>query len=159
MILKNVFVKYLLTVLVLFSGVAAFAGSDDEDIQKCLDKWEKHPFAKEASKVKYQTLRPGVKIMGIGGKDLNDHEVTKKPALSLVKYSVNVMSKTTMKLMNPKGWYCLSGSTAVLGKAQIELHCKAQLAQVSDSSVGVLGGVDQEGVAVLGSVRVNRKCD
>ncbi len=138
-----------LSLLVGFN-VAADDESEDGDmvvINKCLKVWEKHPFGKKPD---YKTIKPGVKVLGIG-KNLAEDTETSKPSLVLVKPSVSVMSKMRFRLMNPNGWYCLKTSTTVLAKTEITAHCKAHLASTGDGAT-VLGSNDAErGVTVLGS--------
>jgi len=140
----------------LLGSLSVFADSEsDAPIRGCLEKWGKHPF--DAKKLEYRTIAAKVKVMGIGG-DVHDTNATQKPELILVKPAVSVMAKTVLQLKNPNGWYCLKGRTSVLGKIEIQLHCKANLA-ASDEGVAVLGANDAGGVSVLGSVRVVRACD
>lgn len=146
----------LISAQFLFVSVEAHASSDREAVAACLSNWGKHPFGKDLAEVKFRTISPGVKILGIGGSNLNDSAVTSSPELVLVKPSVNVLSKSTFKLLNPQGWYCLKGTTAVLGSAHFEIHCKANMASVDDNKTGVLGAADSDGVAVLGSIRVKK---
>ena len=41
----------------------------------------------------------------------------------LVRPAVNVMGKSTIRLNNPKGWYCFRSNVTVAGKIDIEAHC------------------------------------
>jgi hypothetical protein len=67
------------------------------------------------------------------------------------------MAKTTLRLMNPNGWYCLKSNVAVLGKLEIQVDCKAHLAASGDGGTAVLASNESgKGVAVLGSLRVKR---
>jgi hypothetical protein len=138
------------------AGVSAAANSDDDQvIKECLSHWPGHPFSNKAT---YRTISPQVKVMGIG-KDILDDVKTDKPELVLIKPNVAVMSKTAYNLLNPNGWYCMKGRVAVLGKTQIRIGCKTKLATPSEA-VSVMGGSDDGagGVAVLGSVRIERNC-
>lgn len=132
----------------------AFAhASDQEEIQQCLRHWGKHPFAK--SNPEFRTMATKVKVMGIGD-EMTDTKATGKPELVLLKPSVNVMSKSVMSLMNPNGWYCIKGRVDVLGKSEINLHCKAHMASSNDGAT-VLGSNNSDtGVTVLGKSVVNR---
>jgi hypothetical protein len=77
----------------------------------------------------------------------------------LIKANVAVLSKATLDLMNPQGWYCLKGQVSVLGKSEIHLHCSAHLTSSSDGAT-VMGASDTDkGVTVLGSTRVIRSGD
>lgn len=137
-----------------FIATISWADDDQESIRNCLAAWGKHPFGKNKT-MPDKVLSPSVKIMGIGGHDIDDSAQTPAPQLVLVKPSVNVMSKSTFRLGNPKGWYCLKGTVAVMGKAEFELHCDAKLAS-NNGDVAVLGANENQkgGVAVLGSIRV-----
>lgn len=132
----------------------AVADSDAEAIQNCLNAWGKHPFPKNKS-VADKVLKPSVKVLGIGGRDVDDSSQTEKPSLVLVKPSVSVMSKTRFRFANPNGWYCLKGTVAVLGKAEFTVNCKAKIAS-NNGDVAVLGKNENQegGVAVLGAIRL-----
>ena len=152
--------KINLLVLILFGALCSplsFAKSegDREAINTCLDKWKTHPF-KKGDALDFQIFSPSVKVIGLGGRELTDDAKTAEPKLMLIKPTVNVMAKSTFKLMNPNGWYCFKETVSVLGKLQIEVACDAHIETTSDSKVGVLGAVEQEGVAVLGSIRVKK---
>jgi len=123
------------------------------DIDACLKAWGKHPFGQNPQ---FKTIRANVKVMGIGG-NLKDETVTTKPELVLVKHSVGVMSKQTIELLNPQGWYCLKGAVTVLGKSEIRAHCKAHLAS-SDDGATVLGSneTDGGGVTVMGTIKIEK---
>ncbi len=138
-----------------FLFISMISHADKEDINDCLKGWGKHPFGE---KPQYRTLNTSVKILGIG-KKIADNTQTKKPALVLVKPSVNVLSKSTMKLLNPNGWYCLKANVGVLGKTTIEIDCKAKLALGDGQAVTVLGSQgkgEETGIAILGKTQVKR---
>lgn len=142
-------------ILILFFSTQAFAGGKyDKNVRECLSHWKKTPFS--SRNLKYKTMKSTVSVFGAGG-DLIDKKKTSKPALVYVKASVNVLGKNTIKLLNPNGWYCLNSSTNVLGKAVIELHCKAKLA-ISNTGATVLGSDsgDQQGTTVLGKTKIKR---
>jgi hypothetical protein len=144
--------RYLLAMLLL---VPAFSyASDADEIKSCLEHWKEHPFKGEHPK--FRTLISRVKVMGIGD-EVGDTAKTDKPDLVLVKPNVTVMSKSVLKLLNPNGWYCMKGKVSVLGKSEIQLHCKAKLAS-SNSGAVVMGSdnADTGGVTVLGETRVTR---
>src|SRR5437763_420573 len=96
--------RALLTLLTIFcilitSGAARADGDDEREvIKKCLRAWKKHPFSEK--KFDYKVLKAGVKVMGIGN-DAEDTDETSKPALVLVRPSVNVLTKGSYKLLNP----------------------------------------------------------
>lgn len=147
---------FALLVLVSLNAFASEEG-DERAIEDCISHWGKTPFKPHP---KYRTINTKVKVMGIGG-DIHDEKKTSEPELVLIKPSVTVMAKTALNLMNPNGWYCIKANVSVLGKSEINLNCKANLATSGDGAT-VLGGKDDDsggGVAVLGSIRVNKKCE
>ena len=134
----------------IFSAVAG--ASDSDDIQSCLHNWGKTPFTKDSE---YRTISSTVRVMGIGDA-LSDTKETAKPELILLKPAVSVMSKSIVKLLNPNGWYCIKGKVDVLGKTEIELHCKAHMASSKDGATVMGSNNDKNGVTVLGKSTVNR---
>jgi hypothetical protein len=152
--------KHALVTIALAAGLlapsfsrAANAG-DAEAIKSCLEHWKKHPFT--GANPDFRIIKGKVRVMGIGD-GIDDSGATKSPELVLIKPNVSVLSKTEMKLMNPNGWYCLKGNVSVLGKTVVELQCKANLASSEDGAT-VLGASETGGgVAVLGSLRVERE--
>lgn len=127
--------------------------ASDDSIGKCVSAWHNSPFGAKSSP--HQILKPGVKVFGVGG-SVEDLAATAKPQLVLVKPGVNVLGKTTYRLMNPNGWYCFKSNVSVLGKLQIEAHCHAHIATAADGAT-VLGADDSKnGVSVLGAIRVKR---
>jgi hypothetical protein len=145
----------ILILVAMLLSVVCWAQEDGDDIaiQNCLKHWSKSPFKGHPH---YRTVATTVKVLGIGG-DIKEMGSTPKPELVLIKPSVTVLAKTSIQLMNPNGWYCIKANVSVLGKSAIELHCKANLATSKDGAT-VLGGSDTGGVAVLGSIRVERIC-
>lgn len=149
--------KIIFIIVAMFMCSAHANEGDDNAIRACLAKWDKSPFS--SKNPKFRTISTKVKVMGIGG-DVQDNEKTEKPELILVKPGVSVMTKALYNLNNPNGWYCLKGSVSVLGKTEINIHCKAQLASSKDD-LSVMGASDAKtgGISVLGSVRIKRACD
>ena len=147
--MKNLFVAAAF----LLSSSLLRAESDAEAIYNCMKAWGKHPFP-EDKRVADKVLSPSVKVLGIGGRNIEDTQ-TAKPSLVLIKPSVNVLSKSTFRLANPNGWYCLKGTVTVLGKAEFTVHCKAKIAS-NNGDVAVLGKNENQegGIAVLGSIRL-----
>ncbi len=145
------------TWVVLCLGLATSViaqGDSMEEIRGCFASWKTHPFPKENPS--YKTLNAKVKVMGIGN-NVKDDEVTAEPSLVLVKPAVAVMSKQTLELLNPNGWYCLKNMTTVMGKGEIRLHCKAHLASSDDgASVAASGQENVGGTAVFGKVKLIR---
>ena len=158
--MKIAMILCLLFTSALVNVVAHAKDSDDSDdssndraINKCIKQWKNSPFQKgaEADLV----MSPSVKVLGIG-KDPSDTKVTSGPRLVLVKPNVNVLGKSTFKLLNPNGWYCFKANVSVLGRLAIQADCKAHLATSTDGA-NVLGADDSDhGTSVLGSIRVER---
>ncbi len=141
-------VSFLLLLLLPVSAVA------DSNVDACLAAWKNAPFKKGTQPD--QIVGTQVKVFGIGKDDYEDTP-TKKPRLILIKPSVNVLGRTTFRLMNPNGWYCFRANVSVLGKMKIEAHCNAKLASSKEDGTSVLGSDESDkGVTVLGSLRVNR---
>jgi hypothetical protein len=153
--MKSLFVTTAMALLALGGTARADAL---EEIRGCFATWKQHPFSKDHPK--FKTITSKVKVMGIGS-NVKDDEVTAEPALVLVRPAVAVMSKQTLELLNPNGWYCLKNMTTVMGKGEVRLHCKARLASSEDgASVAAVGQEDVGGTAVLGKVNVIRVgCD
>jgi len=148
-------VKRLLLALVAAVPATGIAG-DQEVLDSCIATWGRaSPFKKgtPASSV----LAAGVKVFGIGQGTAGTDPVTDRPALILVRPAVNVMGKSTIRLSNPKGWYCFRSNVTVAGKLEIEAHCNAQIASAKESGTTV-GAADEsnKGVAVFGALRVTR---
>ncbi len=133
------------------------ADNDNVAINKCLSNWDNPPFKKGTAK--YKTFGGSVHVFGVGGQ-ITDDEKTDSPKLILVKPDVNVLGKSTIRLMNPQGWYCLKPTVSVLAKTRIEMSCKAHVISTS-SGTNVLGASDEEqGIVVLGSLRIKKiGCD
>jgi hypothetical protein len=132
----------------------------DSSIAGCLKAWGDHPFGETPQ---FKTLGTSVKVFGIG-KEIADTEATSAPSLVLIDPSFNVMGGSTIKLLNPNGWYCLRTTVSILGNVDIRAHCKAQLASTS-SGTTVLGNngenrnIKDLTLTVIGSVAVERPCN
>lgn len=140
---------------VLLASSASFA-NDQAVLDRCIADWgAKSPFSKGA---KADTvISPGVKVFGIGKSNNGDETVTAKPRLVMVRPAVNVMGKTTIRLANPKGWYCFRNTVTVAGKISIEAHCDAQLASAREDGTSVLAKDESDkGVSVMGALRITR---
>ena len=151
------FTSFLLLILIGFSMPTLANDQDErETLNQCLKAWKKNPFRQKPD---YRVLKSGVKVLGVGGAT-EDNEETKSPQLILVEPSVSVLTKSTFRLMNPNGWYCLKSKVDVLSKVSIELHCKANLA-TSGGQATILGSdAKGNGVTVLGKSEVKRVgCD
>lgn len=134
---------------------AAAASRDQPVIDACIASWGKSsPFKKGAAADK--VLAPGVKVFGVGKSGVSD-EPTDKASLVLVRPAVNVAGKSTIRLLNPKGWYCFRSNVTVAGKIEIQIPCSAHIASAKEDGTAV-GAVDEsdKGVAVFGALRVTR---
>lgn len=141
--------------LMLVAAGAAHA-SDQQALDGCIASWgSKSPFKKGTSAD--AVIGTGVKVFGIGSGQSGNDAPTDKPALILVRPAVNVMGKSTIRLNNPKGWYCFRSNVTVAGALHIEAHCTAQIASAKEDGTSV-GAVDEsnKGVAVFGALRVSR---
>ena len=126
-------------------------------VARCLAAWAgSHPF-KAVGEQSFRVIRPQVRVMGMGGQEVEDAITTDKPALVLIEPSVNVMTKTTFKLLNPNAWYCFDANVTVMGKSVVEVDCGAKLAD-GRSGVEVFGAndPDKQGVTVMGATEVHR---
>jgi hypothetical protein len=133
----------------------AFA-DDQKALDGCIASWGKDsPFKKGTPAG--STVATGVKVFGVGSSQSGDDKVTDKPSLVLVRPAVNVMGKSTIRLANPKGWYCFRSNVNVAGSMNIEAHCDAHIASARDDGTSV-GASDQsnKGVVVFGALRITR---
>jgi hypothetical protein len=127
--------------------------SDRDALKTCLRNWGKHPFVE--GNLDHRTIAPSVRVFDTGV-SVQDDRVTEQPELVLIKPSVSVFSKTTIKLLNPQGWYCLKSKVGVFSEVDIQIDCRANLASSSDGAT-VLGSNDRrDGVTVFGTSKVNR---
>ena len=132
------------------------AAGDQPVLDACISSWgKKSPFRKGTPAD--GTIGTGVKVFGIGSGQSGNDAPTDKPALYLVRPAVNVAGKSTIRLSNPKGWYCFRSNVTVAGALRIEAHCKAHIASAKEDGTSV-GAVDEsnQGVAVFGALRVSR---
>ncbi|MBX2796339.1 MAG: hypothetical protein KTR31_01680 [Myxococcales bacterium] len=139
-------------------GVSAGDEGDQERLRSCLAAWKDHPFGDQRSH-QARMFQPQVRVMGLGGKEIADSAVTSYPQLILVKPSVNVMTKTTYKFLNPNGWYCLDANVTVLGRAEMHVGCTTRLANGRDGIAVAATDEARGSTAVLGKVRVFRHCN
>ncbi len=127
--------------------------NDTDALNTCLKHWGKHPFVE--GNLDYRTIAPSVRVFGTGV-SVQDDRATEQPELVLVKSSVSVFAKSTIRLLNPQGWYCLKGKIAVFSTVDIQIDCRANLASSSDGAT-VMGSNDRrDGVTVFGDSNVNR---
>ena len=131
--------------------------SDKDALNACLKSWGKHPF--DEGNLNYRTIAPNVRVFGSGVSVQDDRE-TQQPELVLIKPSVSVFSKGTLKLLNPQGWYCLKSKVAVFSEVDIQIDCRANLASSSDGTTVMGSNEKRDGVTVFGSSKVTRiGCD
>jgi hypothetical protein len=153
--MKNIF-----TLIALLMLAAPALAQDQAALDACIGSWgKKSPFRK--GKAADSVIATGVKVFGVGSAQSGNDEPTAKPVLVLVRPAVNVMGKSTIRLANPNGWYCLRSNVTVAGAMHIEAHCKAHIASAKEDGTSV-GAVDESGtgVAVFGALRVVRfGCD
>ena len=145
----------LLAALLAASG-AALADEDQSAVDGCIAQWgAASPFHKGT---KPETVvSTGVKVFGVGSSSSGNDAPTSHAALILVRPAVNVMGKSTIKLNNPKGWYCFRSNVNVAGKMEIDAPCGAQIASATSEGAAV-GAADDtgKGVSVFGALRVTR---
>jgi hypothetical protein len=135
---------------------ACALAQDQAALDGCIASWgAKSPF-KKGTKAE-TVIGTGVKVFGVGSAQSGNDTPTDRPALILVRPAVNVMGKSTIKLSNPKGWYCFRSNVTVAGALHIDAPCTAQIASAREDGTAV-GAVDESntGVAVFGALRVNR---
>ena len=135
---------------------ASVMAADQRVLDRCIADWgNAAPFKKGTAPNK--VIAPGVKVFGIGKSNNGDETVTDKPSLILVRPAVNVLGKSTIRLANPKGWYCFKSNVTVAGKIAIEAHCSAHIASARDDGTSVMATDESKGgVAVMGALRVTR---
>jgi hypothetical protein len=158
---KRIFANLsLLAGFAVFSSLPVAAATDQFVVDQCIAEWgSASPFKKGTAPSK--TISPGVKVFGIGKNNNGDDRTTDKPALILVRPAVNVLGKSTIRLANPKGWYCFKSNVTVAGKIAIDAHCNAHIATAREDGTSVMAADESKGsVAVMGALRVTRfDCD
>ena len=144
----------LLLLLSLVAARDAKAASEIDAIKSCLAAWGETPF-RSAEEQPFKVLSASVKVLGVG-QDVSDETETEQPLLVLVKPSVNVLTKSNFRLMNPNGWYCFAANVTVLAKSEITAHCRAHLASSRDALAVAGANKGTEGVTVFGKAVVKR---
>lgn len=143
--------KIVFAVLALAFSVQAWP-SDMDDIQECLHTWKIHPFSETPE---FRTIGAKVKVAGIGD-DMIDNKTTTEPELVLLKPAVNVMSYNVINLLNPNGWYCMSGRVDVMGRTDINLDCNAHFT-TAGAGATVMGTDETDGgVTVMGYTQLTK---
>jgi len=135
--------------------VAGWA-SDQAALDQCIAAWgSKSPFRKGTPA--NLVIGTGVKVFGLGSSQSGADAPTTTPSLVLVRSAVNVAGKSTIRLSNPKGWYCFEDAVTVAGKISISAHCHAHLASAKGGSTAVMGAnTANQGTAVMGALRITR---
>src|SRR5262245_26022404 len=147
--------RYLLLIWAL--AVPATGWADDQvALDQCIAAWgSKSPFRKGTPAD--VVIGTGVKVFGIGSSQSGNDAPTSKPSLVLVRSATNVAGKSTIKLSNPKGWYCFEDAVTVMGKINIVAHCNANVASAKGGSTAVMGAnTASQGTAVMGALRITR---
>lgn len=148
--------RFVIAAACAFCVAAPAFASDQPTLDACIAQWGKRsPFKKGTPAA--AVVAPGVKVFGVGGGGGALDAPTDKPSLVLVRPAVNVMGRSTIRLSNPKGWYCFRSNVNVAGKMEIEVPCDAQIASAREDGTTV-GAVDEsnKGVTVFGALRVTR---
>ena len=141
--------------LMLLLPVTGLA-SDQAMVDQCIAAWgSKSPFRKGTTP--NLVIGTGVKVFGLGSSQTGNDAPTDRPNLVLVRSAVNVAGKSTIKLSNPQGWYCLEDAVTVAGKINISAHCHAHLASGTGGGTAIMGAnTANQGTAVMGALRITR---
>ena len=147
--------KGLLLLAALLLPATSLA-SDQAALDQCIAAWGSNsPFGKGTPAD--LVIGTGVKVFGLGGSQTGNDAPTAKPSLVLVRPAVNVAGKSTIRLSNPKGWYCFEDAVTVAGKINISAHCQANLASAKGGGSAVMGAnTANQGTAVMGALRITR---
>ena len=145
----------LLAALSLLLPATSLA-DDQAALDHCIAAWgSKSPFRKGAKA--NLVIGTGAKVFGLGSSQTGNDAPTDRPNLVLVRSAVNVAGKSTIRLSNPKGWYCFEDAVTVAGKINISAHCNAHLASGKGGGTAVMGAnTADQGVAVMGALRITR---
>jgi hypothetical protein len=129
---------------------------DQAALDQCIAAWgSKSPFRKGTPA--NLVIGTGVKVFGLGSSQSGADAPTAAPSLVLVRSAVNVAGKSTIRLSNPKGWYCFEDAVTVAGKINISAHCNASIASAKGGSTAVMGAnTANQGTAVMGALRITR---
>ena len=155
--IQKILIQTLLLLFLITTGFAAIADDDDsspeEAIQACLSKWPGHPFNNQQPT--FRTIAAKVSVLGFGEK-VKDTTRTEQPELILVKPNVSVLTKNTITLANPNGWYCMYGRVNVLSSSTIKLDCNAHIASASEGTSVLADSEGDNGVTVLGEAIIEK---
>src|ERR1044071_3024275 len=116
--------RLIVTAVMLVFATSVFAAKEDQPaLDACIKSWgSKSPF--KPGTPADSGIGPRVRVFGVGGSGQVNASATEKPALVLVRPAVNVMGKSRIHLVNPKGWYCFRSNVNVAGSMEIEAPCK-----------------------------------
>ena len=148
--------RFLLCAAVLMLLPIAGWANDQAALDQCIAAWgSKSPFRKGTPAD--LVIGTGTKVFGIGSSQTGNDSPTAKASLVLVRPAVNVAGKSTIKLANPKGWYCFEDAVTVAGKINISAHCTASIASAKGGGTAVAGAnTANQGTAVMGALRITR---
>ena len=149
-------IRTCLSLVLLAASGVALADEDQKALDGCIAQWgSKSPFRKGTPAE--TVVATGVKVFGVGASSSGNDSPTRHASLILVRPAVNVMGRSTIKLGNPKGWYCFRSNVNVAGKMEIDAPCDAHIASAKEDGTSV-GATDdsQKGVTVFGALRVTR---
>lgn len=118
----------LLLACIFCWNTPVYADEDEGYLHLCLKAWGQHPFKDATRYRKYSSV---VNVFGIG-QNTDDLAPTREPELVFIDSALNLMGGTTIRLMNPNGWYCFRSNTNVMGKVTIRAHCRAHIASAKD---------------------------
>jgi hypothetical protein len=116
--------------------------SDQAAIRACLAKFQSHPFG-QPQQYHFRKISASVQVLGAGN-PIVDNVATAEPSLVLIGAAVNVLGQSTYQLLNPNAYYCLKVDVNVLSSLNIQLHCKAKLAD-NKVNVSVLSNAQATG--------------
>lgn len=147
--------RFLLSLSVLLLPATGLA-NDQAALDQCIAAWgSKSPFRKGTPAA--VVIETGVKVFGIGSSQSGNDAPTTKPSLVLVRSATNIAGKSTIRLSNPKGWYCFEDAVTVAGKINISAHCNASIASAKGGGTAVLGAnTANQGTSVMGALRITR---
>ena len=150
-----------IAISLMLAGFASPALANDQPaLDACISSWGKSAPFKKGTPAN-SVIAPSVKVFGLGGSGNVNDQPTDKPALVLVRPAVNVMGKSTIRLVNPQGWYCFRSNVNVAGKMEIDAPCTAHIASAKEDGTSVGAADDSnKGVSVFGALRITRYgCD
>lgn len=134
----------------LILALPSHADEDEGYVRLCLKAWGDHPFTGVPAYRKYSSI---VNVFGIG-QNTDDLGPTREPSLILIDTGVNVLGGTTIRLMNPNGWYCFRSNINVMGKVTIKAHCNAHIASATEGLTFLGEDQQNKSTTVMGLTQV-----